>query len=275
MHFSRNSATSSQNFTLSKNKNKKSILSTKTTVQQNILWVELFGGLGNTLFQIATGYALSKKFNYKLYFINPKYNPHKTCNYKKTFYKQLIFSDPLKNSIKIKEKHEQQYNNIILPKGSIILFGYWQCPEYFNEYKNDIKKLLGFENIDITSNTVTLHVRRGDYLKISHIHPICSINYYKKAAEIIGFDKIYNIFSDDIDWCKNNLNFLPNKNFIVADEVETFHIMIQSEFFIIANSTFSWWAAYLGIPKKVIAPKPWINTLDSNIYCNDWVKIDI
>lgn len=247
----------------------KSVLIAKRAALKNELYVALFGGLGNTLFQIAAGTALSKKHDYELFFIKPTNNPHKSCNYD-CFYKDLIYKNPPNNAVKIKEKKTHQYDEIHLPKGPVILEGYWQCPKYFTG-----NEITWRRSSHTTPNTVGIHVRRGDYLKYSHIHPTMNMKYYKKAlGELPVTDNIeYIIFSDDIEWCKKHFNFLDSPIFFTGNEVECLFKMTECEYLIIANSTFSWWGAYLSNAKKVIAPREWINGIKSDIYCSDWTVI--
>ena len=99
-------------------------------------------------------------------------------------------------------------------------------------------------------NTCSLHVRRGDYLNLPDHHPTQSIEYYKKSVSLIGNDKTYFIFSDDIEWCKENLSNIDN-SFIVDHSYkgdrfgEYLELMKNCNHFIIPNSSFAWWSAYL------------------------------
>jgi len=181
------------------------------------------------------------------------------------------------------------YNN------DIYLDGYWQNEKYFKDIRteiirdftlkkdtnNKLKKYLR----DIKSNqSVSLHVRRGDYLEniqINKVHGICKIDYYKKAIKRIKQhieSPIIYIFSDDIKWCKENFDFLENKFFVdnlnnAFDELE---LMKNCKHNIIANSTFSWWGAWLSKAdsKIVIAPKVWWHNLPyKNIASPGWLLL--
>lgn len=242
----------------------------KTATGPNELYVALFGGLGNTLFQIAAGYALAKKHDYALYFLKPTNNPHQSCNYD-CFYGGLVYKTPPRAAVKIKETKTQQYDELCLPPGPVILEGYWQCPKYFNNYQADItRKFYGSDKPKTTPNTIGIHVRRGDYLKYSHIHPVMNMKYYKRALEALGVTGNFIIFSDDLDWCRSHFKFLESPTFFEGNEVECLFKMAGCEYLIIANSSFSWWGAYLSNAKKIIAPREWINGVTSDIYCPDW-----
>lgn len=169
---------------------------------------------------------------------------------------------------------------------NIYIDGTWQSECYFSDIKDIIiqeftlKNSLNekysslFGNIK-NSNSVAVHVRRGDYLKTSmgnlHLKP-CSIDYYKSAMTEIG--KIVNkpqffFFSDDIHWIKNNLT-IDSDDVIVSqftndDEFVDFTLMSACKHHIIANSSFSWWAAWLNQnPYKItIAPTQW--------FSDDWI----
>ena len=136
----------------------------------------------------------------------------------------------------------------------------------------------------IESESVSLHIRRGDYIN----HPFlntCDVEYYKKAVmEILKINKQVHffIFSDDIHWVKNNLDFINHKTLIVLEsdipDNEEMYLMSQCKYNIIANSSFSWWGAWLNqnSDKKVIAPKKWFksSTLNTNdLIPASWVRL--
>ena len=181
------------------------------------------------------------------------------------------------------------YRELPNPLGdSYYLDGYWQSEKYFKEIEHIIRE--DFKPNDevveklkktslIETKTVSLHVRRGDYINLNEYHPIQTIEYYKNAVELIGdYDHIF-VFSDDIEWCKKNLNF-DNMVFMEGfTDIEDMYLMSMCKNNIIANSTFSWWGAWLNknSDKKVIAPKKWfgekVNLNDSDIIPTDWIKI--
>lgn len=183
-------------------------------------------------------------------------------------------------------------------KKNIYMIGYFQSEKYFKEIENIIKnefkiknELLSEKIKKITKElneieSVSIHVRRGDYvsnLSTNKYHGVLPIGYYKKAIDIIN-KKINNptfyLFSDDIEWCKNNLKDLSNNMVFVEKQkdYEDLELMKNCKHNIIANSSFSWWGAWLNEnPKKiVIAPNDWfanknINTKD--LIPETWIKI--
>jgi len=223
----------------------------------------------------------------------------------KTYIKQLVFeeSEPPEEHFKnidfsFKPNTYTFYPDILLNrKGDVYLDGYWQSFRFFNMYEDTIKKELEFKynlnNINNvllnrikSCNSISLHIRRSDYLntEFGKKHFI-QLNeaYYKKALQII-MHKIDNInvfvFSDDIAWCKENLTFIENINYIEGNApLEDLLLMSYCKHQIISNSTFSWWAAWLNKnPNKiVISPSQWYTDVNTSDMCDllpeSWIKI--
>jgi len=182
---------------------------------------------------------------------------------------------------------------VIDSKKNYILDGYFQNEQLFKEKSISIKQEFIFptetDNLASLSNqvknkhnSVAIHVRRGDYLKpnIGKHHPVLDIEYYKKAIEYIN-SKIKNpffyIFSDDPIWCESNFTFLNFGYKIIEKRYtdwESMYLMSVCKHNIIANSSFSWWGAWLNKHeiKIVIAPKFWFPKLQ-NPASEDWIKI--
>lgn len=183
-------------------------------------------------------------------------------------------------------------------KENALIIGYFQSEKYFKEIEDIIKnefkiknELLSEKIKKITKElneieSVSIHVRRGDYvsnLSTNKYHGVLPIGYYKKAIDIIN-KKINNptfyLFSDDIEWCKNNLKDLSNNIVFIEKQkdYEDLELMKNCKHNIIANSSFSWWGAWLNenSEKIVIAPNDWfanknINTKD--LIPETWIKI--
>lgn len=190
------------------------------------------------------------------------------------------------------------YNSIIQHiNSSVYLDGYWQSEKYFADIENIIRQdytfkakpdTTNFQLIEKMSvqNSVSIHFRRGDYIsnpKTNQTHSVCSIEYYKQSVEFIS-DKIsdphFYIFSDDIEWAKQNfriespLTYIDHNN----NDYEDLRLMMNCKHNIIANSSFSWWGAWLNnnSDKIVIAPAKWFN--DPSIDTKDlipekWIRI--
>ena len=163
--------------------------------------------------------------------------------------------------------------------GSNLYIGYWQSYKYIKDIKEDIvkdftiKSPLSLQNQNyfekiISNDAVGLHFRRGDYItnkEAAKFHGICSLNYYEKALNVInkevGNPKLF-VFSDDIQWVIENLSTKLPITYVTGNynspEVDTY-LLSKCKHYIIANSSFSWWGAFLGEQKDsiVIRPSQW------------------
>lgn len=255
--------------------------------------VKLQGGLGNQLFQWAYGKSLSMKFNIDFFIDISFYDQQSNCTFRNFDINKFpnakfkILDFQVNDFIEIKDNF---FYNEFEPSENknYYIDGFWQTEKYFIDLMKEIKHDLSptddilnsiNKTIPLNNNSTSLHVRRTDYLTSNGFHPIKDINYYDEALKIIGdYDYLY-IFSDDISWCKENLNY-KNMVFIENNDNVT-DLWLQSicKNNIIANSTFSWWGAWLNNNenKKVISPKKWfgdnvsINTKD--IIPDSWVLI--
>ena len=111
----------------------------------------------------------------------------------------------------------------------------------------------------LKENLCSIHVRRGDYLGLPNHHPACPLEYYEEAMKQMDDSKIFLVFSDDFGWCKENFT---NSNVIFIEDNKDYidlFLMTLCQNNIIANSSFSWWGAWLNQNenKKVIAPNKW------------------
>jgi hypothetical protein len=231
------------------------------------------GRLGNQMFQIAStiGVALKNGVDYSF--------PNWVCYESKTEYHKFFTKKlPVLNiNSQIINIHETQFNykDIEIPNDGKIysLNGYFQTEKYFKvcediirEYFtpiDEIEKEIDLKYKNILKNSCSIHIRRGDYIGQTSHHPIQSLEYYYQGIKEIYGDNVndvnFLIFSDDIEWCKKNIT-LPNIHFI-ENNINIIDMMLMSKCKnnIIANSSFSWWGAWLNknVDKKVIAPKKW------------------
>jgi hypothetical protein len=267
--------------------------------------VRLRGGLGNQLFQFAAAYSLARHHNTELksdlytYTKHPfrKYELHhfnihlpeasrdevhqftgsnfverylnKKSNY---FYCPKVFAQP----------HYHFYDDFFSLPVPIYLSGYWQSEKYFAHVAEQVRKMvtasvkLDARNEDLvstirSSQSISMHIRRTDYSPGSFFQPM-PLDYYRKALKFMS-EKISNphyfIFSDDIGWSRQQLGDLRNATFVDHnkgdDSFKDLLVMSACRHQIIANSTFSWWAAWLNDfqDKTVIAPQTWFH--------NTWV----
>ena len=274
------------------------------------------GGLGNQLFQYAMGrsLALYHKAPLKLdltIFENYKlHNGYRLDQFEiqadiatnneivklkggsGMLYSALRKAGLVKRKSYFKEKRSSYFDISIFNNNYVYLDGYWQNELYFSNIREllltelaPINSMndLGFDYLNSikNSNSVSLHVRRGDYLNIKNIN-VLDVDYYMKAVDYIkkNVEKpAFYIFSDDLDWCKNSLGFLDNCIYVdlTQTEIDDLKLMSFCQHNIIANSSFSWWGAWLNQnPKKiVIAPKDWLinDPGSSNVILSDWVKL--
>lgn len=273
--------------------------------------VKIIGGLGNQMFQFALFTALKNKYPNEVILTDSSYfktyKVHNGLELQKVFgislpqasFKQLLKVTYPSNSYKLsrffrkfikKRKSEcieypdYTFNHNVFTEGSKYYDGYWQNFKYFEEVSNQLKDIFQFKltlnsrsnfllsELGNLNNSVSIHVRRGDYLQAPNYAGLCGLEYYSKAITYIK-NKIDNpqfyIFSDDINWCKNNIEPLLNTNKITfvdwnKGEESALDMLLMSKCNnnIIANSSFSWWAAFLNTyeNKIVCAPEKWTNT---------------
>jgi len=174
---------------------------------------------------------------------------------------------------------------------NVDLFGYFQNERYFSHIRKDLLKILKFRSNHIeigdnflsvlnTNTLISLHIRRGDYLNLPEFHPVCTIEYYEEAISILNdTNTTFLIFSDDLSWAKDKI-MIPNSVFVeLGNPYVEMYLMTQCKHHIIANSSFSWWGAWLAEDpdQEVIAPSRWfgesMNKDTSGIYCKTWKVI--
>lgn len=251
---------------------------------------KLQGGLGNQLFQWAITLNLSIKYNTDYFFETTYFENSRPIGVFERYIEINKFSNiniPIENNEKnLRIVYDNYtYQNI---ENNSYLIGYWQNEKYFEENSEIIREKLkisekytNFFKINypyiFNENNISLHVRRGDYINLSKYHPIQNIQYYESAFDIINnkFDNLL-IFSDDIEWCKTNFKF-PKMKFIESnDNIVDLYLMSLCQDNIIANSSYSWWGAWLNPNKnkKIIAPKLWHNMINTDdVIPLSWIKI--
>lgn len=246
----------------------------------NNCYVNVIGGVGNQLFQIAAGYVYAKKYDKKLII-----NPHSWIAGQGTNpieYKSTIFKNFQYGSLQgdITPIHEKRFNYDELPfvEGSVLLNGYFQSLKYFEEFKDEFISLLNLPEIDNNIiSEVGVHIRRGDYKYSSDTFPCVPNSYYIEAL-LKYFNNPTIVVSTD-DWqAVHTENLLEGYNIVPirgSNEIEDLYLLSQCSNLIIGNSTFAWWAAILGsVKKRVIVASPWFGPAGhqdyQDIYCKDW-----
>jgi len=281
------------------------------------------GGLGNQMFEYAIARSMAQRNNdiFKLdisYYSKPKqelrtyelnlFNIDETIATEQEYNKLRRRKGFLFNITKAvnalmnrqsfyrKEKEDALFDEEVYNlKGNIYLDGYWQNEKYFKEIreqliedftpKSDIsEKAQGYLKDIENTNSVSLHIRRGDYisdLTANNFHGVTNIEYYNRAVDYVNdqvSEPVYYIFSDDIAWCKNNFDFLENKIFVddTSSAIDDLELMKRCKHNIIANSSFSWWAAWLNenSNKIVITPKVWFSAkIDLHLAPEEWIRL--
>lgn len=236
-------------------------------------------GLGNQLFCIATVLAYSKKHNKIPVFPQIESNP-KIKIYSKNLYKNL--SKNMFNPSFLFNEKKFEYEEIPFIEGNLVLNGYFQSEKYFKENKKFILEMFNIEKIktDLIKkygdfrNSTSIHVRRGDYLKLNEYHENLNVDYYKQAISLFSKDEEFIIFSDDIEWCKNNFSFLKNVKYSnCIYDYEDLVLMSTCKNNIIANSTFSWWSAWFNDnkSKKIMYPEKWFGYKNNHLNIEDLI----
>lgn len=282
----------------------------------------LIGGLGNQMFQYAFGYAIARESGADLKLDISGFERYPLRSYGLDFFSiypiflsekevkeyrakpssklcKLIFQKKKKNIHLYQERHFNYDQNVFNAQKNTIFQGYWQTEKYFFKYRDELLRQFQLKNPLTLSAlkylelirlkiSASLHIRRGDYVsnkKTNVVHGVCDLDYYKSAVSLIldlQPSTTFFIFSDDIEWCKQHLNFLNNAHYVELDESapdnEEMYLMSKCKHNIIANSSFSWWGAWLNQNpgKVVIAPKKWfadtsINT--SDLIPETWIRL--
>lgn len=260
-----------------------------------MIYIHPVGGLGNMMFHIASIYSLAKDNDDELCLLNidKKINDlinDKRCNLLHANSYRFLF-ERFKNenkSINLIAEYPFEYVPLSYKK-NFMYQGYFQTEKYFKHRRNEILNLFESTNeINEIVNkyskyfgNISLHVRRGDYVKLyPETHSPLDINYYKSALESLPKELSVLVFSDDIEWCKNNF---VGERFVFIDEIDYVSIILMSKmkYHIIANSSFSWWGGWLSTyeDKMIIAPKKWFGGKKSgldekmNLIPENWIRI--
>ena len=248
------------------------------------------GRLGNQMFQYATLLGLKYKKGYDI--VLEESYVKSSMLYELFNLNECVLDNEINiyyDDTYIENSHSFD-PNVLEVKDNTNLRGYFQTEKYFEHCKEELKQEFTFnkkikEDVEVflepyrNYNLVSIHVRRTDYLSLERIHGPFSIEYYNKAIDIFNNSETYFVIvSDDVNWCKENFKL---ENIIYTNGSMEFDMCVQSKCnnHIIANSTFSWWGAWLGDNpnKQIIAPNNWFDkdyTLSSkDIVPLNWIKI--
>ena len=264
--------------------------------------VRAMGGLGNQLFQYAAGRSMAVRLGVQLFidsrlykkntnrpfllnqfrhnavFIERNYLPYTVHKY---FWKKFELPRLEAFGRYVAEADYDKLEQIKTARLGGYFFGYWQDPSLFIDIEDTLRQELqyvadpSFENAKMLDHiksccAVSVHIRRGDYLTFARhreMFATCPPAYYSKAFDLLisrlKQHPVFFVFSDDLDWAKENLKFSGKAVFVnINDDANSFEdlrLMAACQHHVIANSTFSWWGAWLNNSpdKMVVAPNTW------------------
>ena len=254
----------------------------------------LMGGLGNQMFQIAHAICQGLKNNVVSKFRPSSYTPmlgNQPTKYLDNIFRNITFTENITNTVRIESGFHYIPINPLW-ETSIEFFGYFQSNKNFLGYDEQIMELFQpteefIEKIkkkypEINNQkTLSLHIRRGDYLTISHVLPIIDKSYIDESIKQNGeYDTLF-IFSNDKEWVKQNLSY--NNQIIVSglEDYEELWLISLCKNNIMSNSSFSWWGSFLNKNenKKTFVPNVWFGPSgESNyqdIYLDSWKQINV
>ena len=268
--------------------------------------VELMGGLGNQMFQYALGRCLSVHRNDELFLYLARVTPEDSDQPVDGDHRKFALS-VFNTRVQITTREKLQHDGahliwIVMEPGfgyfpevltdsachkHLGLRGWWQSEKYFQSIADLIRAEFSFKTtfrtphdtslIEMvkTLDSVCVHIRRTDYLRAEDDKGWLGLDYYQRAMEMVRARVAHPhlfMFSDDIAWCKENIDFpfpttyVESRNFSDSHAADDFSLMTQCRYFVIANSTYSWWAAWLAKhpDKFVIAPHRWFRSEEGN-----------
>lgn len=233
-----------------------------------------FGRLGNQLFQIASTVGIAHqnsspyvfpKWEYRDYFPGFLYNG---CDYGR-----------LPGDATIYDYQDTAYKEIHLDANrNWDLVGYLQSEKYFEEVKPAILRLFKSNSMELVVDKIAVHIRRGDFVRSEDPHINLDLDYYRQALDLLPRKRV-TIFSDDIEWCKRWTGAFPDADFMPAgNPITDLFYMASHMAFVTANSSFSWWGAWLGESvhkvEGIVTPRRWYKTLDNRDLIPDrWIAI--
>jgi hypothetical protein len=232
----------------------------------------LMGGLGNQMFQISHAICQGIKNSVPILFVPTSYAPmqaNQPTKYLNNIFKKIKFVNKL-SGYKVIEAPWQYIDLNLKWDVPIQFYGYFQSSknflglndiicELFQPNTNEISKLQEKYPEINNKNTVSIHIRRGDYLTVGDVLPVIDKTYINHCIKLIGDYSHLFVFSDDTKWAKKNLNYT---NMTIVDDLEDYEdlwLISMCNHNIMSNSSFSWWGSFLNknTDKKVFVPSIW------------------
>lgn len=293
-------------------------------MKNDLIVVKLKGGLGNQMFQYAL-YSKFVKMGRKVtadiswyqdyqkplelleifpdITLNTRGGAEAAARYEKLYRNRSLYDKIFQKAFpqfryKTAEKEDLIFQKQVLKCKRGVIDGYWQTKKYWDDMEEEILEKYKFREIRDDSvkelaaflekeTTVSVHVRRGDYLLPENqkiFGNICTEEYYQRAIAYVK-ERVPNVkivyFTNDLDWVKEHdtsKNAVYAGDYLQEGSPDWYELYLMSlcTHHILANSTFSWWGAFLGKEEgnMVIAPKEWMNGKTvSDIHCPDWIKL--
>ena len=267
-----------------------------------MIFSTLDGGLGNLMFQYAFGLAIEHRLKCEVRFVSTSPTTPEILNVFNLDRKIRSAPPPLTHLIAGKLRKMLTGVPRILEEASLAfepglidlirdgqqMVGYVQSPHYWQGLESDVRRQFSFKRplsaftealgAQIQSDlSISIHVRRGDYLALTHTHHVLGTDYYERAVthmeDVFGHKATYYVFSNDLDWAADNLPVPRERMHLVRNpssglDFEDLYLMTRCRHHIIANSSFSWWGAFLAEQQNqfVAAPARWFTPSELNQY---------
>jgi hypothetical protein len=264
----------------------------KTDLSSDYVTCQLVGRIGNQMFQLAHAFAQARTHSRQ--FVAPACETD-THPYTSTVYRHIDFAlQTTRNLSAAYIETTFSYTPTQPAEGKPTVFlGFCQSSKFFHPHEEAVKALFSptpeFTAKCVTDypdvldpNCVAINVRRGDYLTQSENHPVVTLDYIHTAFKLIPNSGPVLVVSDDIPWCKENIKLPGKVTFVDYVTWEALWLLALCKHFVISNSTFSWWGAYLGEKPDsvVVAPSTWFGPgvhgrghFETDIYQPNWIQV--
>lgn len=257
------------------------------------------GRFGNQMFQYAATRGIAEKHGYEWCIPPGPVNDSEFTDEENEHKLFMAFKLPSVDKIQlfsapyVKESSftfdEDLFDNC---KDNVNLYGYFQSEKYFKHIEKELRKDFSWKDevadmcnkvySDITSNSdaISLHVRRTDHLIKPTFHPVLPLSYYENALSQFDPNLPVIVFSDDPEWCSRQ-DIFSDDRFLISeggDNITDMCLMSMCKYHIIANSTFSWWGAWLSNSENVIGPLLWFGVDGENpkdLYVDRWKYLNV
>ena len=242
-------------------------------------YVHLKGGLGNQLFQIAAGYAHCRRHGLRLELSRESQGRLAKWTGPTAQCAKYVVDRPTDERYPYEEP---TFGFRPIPPQASTLSGFFQSSRYFEDCADEIRALFACSHGELDAQGIVVHVRRGDYTALLSIHGFLTDDYYARAVALalsLVPDGHLVIFSDDLEYCRGMTCFTENPHTFVEESDTSLALgrMSQGRNFILSNSSFSWWAAWLASGSIVVVPDRWLGPGGpqdfEDIYEPSWLRI--